>query len=72
MSKELMLNDPQKLRDHIFRMSRACAGFGAWKAPDEEVRALVKQNKLTKRRNEKMENIIPSRQVLDELVKVHI
>jgi hypothetical protein len=70
MSKELMLNDPQKLRDHIFRMSRACAGFGAWKAPDEEVRALVKQNKLTKRRNEKMENIIPSRQVLDELVKV--
>jgi hypothetical protein len=70
LSKELMLNDPQKLRDHIFRMSRACAGFGAWKAPDEEVRALVKQNKATKRRIEKLVDILPSREVLDDLVKV--
>ena len=70
LSNELMLNDPQKLRDHIFRMSRACAGFGAWKAPDEEVRALVKQNKATKRRSEKLVDILPSREVLNVLVKV--
>jgi hypothetical protein len=70
LSKELMLNDPQRLRDHIFRMSRACAGFGAWKAPDEEVRALVKQNKATKRRSEKLVDILPTREVLNVLVKV--
>ena len=70
LSKELMLNDPQKLRDHIFRMSRACAGFGAWKAPDEEVRSLVKQNKSTKRRSEKLVDILPTREVLNVLVKV--
>ena len=70
LSKELMLNDPQKLRDHIFRMSRACAGFGAWKAPEEEIRALVKQNKPTKRRAEKLEDILPTREVLNDLVKV--
>lgn len=70
LSRELMLNDPQKLRDHIFRMSRACAGFGAWKAPDEEVRALVKQNKATKRRSQKLVDILPTREVLNDLVKV--
>ena len=70
LSKELMLNDPQKLRDHIFRMSRACAGFGAWKAPEEEVRSLVKQNKPTKRRSEILVNILPTREVLNDLVKV--
>ena len=70
VSKELMLNEPQKLREHIFQMSRACAGFGAWKAPDEIVRALVKQNKSTKRRSEKLVDILPSREVLNDLVKV--
>jgi len=70
LAKELMLNDPQKLREHIFQMSRACAGFGAWKAPEEIVRALVKQNKATKRRTQKLVDILPSREVLNDLVKV--
>jgi hypothetical protein len=57
LARELMLDQPYVLRDRIKVLARTCAGFGAWKAPADEMekRPLLP----AKRRPELLSDILP-------------
>ena len=58
-ARELMLHKPYSLRDHIRVLARTCAGFGAWRAPADEIAKFQRRLPPTKRRHELLTDILP-------------
>jgi hypothetical protein len=59
LARELMLDRPFALRERIKVLARTCAGFGAWRAPADEVERFHRAKPPTKRRSELLTDIVP-------------
>jgi hypothetical protein len=60
LARELILDQPYKLRERISVMSRACAGFGAWRAPPNMLEKVQRPAPPTKRRIGLLSALLPS------------
>ena len=60
LARELLLDQPYKLRERINVLSRACAGFGAWRAPPDLLEKVLRPVAPTKRRPELLSAVLPN------------
>jgi hypothetical protein len=59
LAHALMLDQPYALRERIKVLARMCAGFGAWRAPSDEVAKFQRSVPPTKRRQDLLTDLLP-------------